>query len=208
MEFAHKPFSTACERNKQPILEVLQQYLADVRTVLEIGSGTGQHAVHFAAKLPHLVWQCSDQAHNLPGITQWLAEAKLPNTPPALILDVNRQWPTVAYEAVFSANTLHIMSWQEVQTLFAALPMVLAPRARVILYGPFRYRGEHTSASNAAFDLALRSEAPHRGIRDFEAVDALATAAGLYLLADHAMPANNRCLVWACPASPADQGIP
>lgn len=192
----NKPFSPACDRNKTPILEVLRPPFSDRRRVLEIGSGTGQHAVHFAAALPHLLWQTSDRAENLPGIQAWLTEAQLANTPAPLTLDVSGSWPAQYFDAVFSANTLHIMSWDEVQTLFKQLPTVLEAQAVLAIYGPFCYEGSHTSASNAAFDAALKADAPHRGIRDFEAVDALAQSIGLQLIADHPMPANNRCLIW------------
>ncbi len=191
-----KPFSPACERNRGPIGEVLARHFSDRRHVLEIGSGTGQHAVHFAAALPHLTWQCSDRAQNLPGIRMWLDEAALPNTPPPLVLDVCDTWPQLQVDAVYSANTLHIMSWADVEQLFAGLPAVLASGARVLVYGPFRIGGQHTSHSNAAFDASLRAEAPHMGIRDLEAVNALAEAAGLRHMADIAMPANNRCQLW------------
>ena len=196
MNFDAKPYSPACDRNKDPILEVLRQYLLNSRSVLEVGSGTGQHAVHFAAHLPHLLWQCSDRRENLPGIAAWLDEARLPNTPPPLALDVNGQWPATRFDVVYSANTLHIMSWQEVEAFFAALPDVVQAKAMLLIYGPFRYNGRHTSHSNAAFDASLRFEVPHRGIRDFEAVNALAIEAGFKLIADCRMPANNRCLVW------------
>lgn len=191
-----KPFSPACERNREPIRAVLTTHFADRRHVLEIGSGTGQHAVYFAAALPHLVWQCSDRAGNLPGIRMWLDEAALPNTPPPLAFDVNAGWPALQADAVFSANTLHIMAWPEVERLFAGLPAILLPGARVLIYGPFRIGGQHTSESNAAFDASLRAEAGHMGIRDLEAVNTLATAAGLTHLADIPMPANNRCQLW------------
>lgn len=192
-----KPFAPACERNREPILAVLRGHFAHRARVLEIGSGTGQHAVHFAAALPHLVWQCTDRAENLPGIRLWLAEGGLPNTPAPLALDVAGAWPDDRFDAVFSANTLHIMAWEDVASMFAALPRVLADDATVIVYGPFRYGGRHTSDSNAAFDARLRAEAPHQGVRDFERVDALARGAGLALVDDRAMPANNRCLVWS-----------
>jgi len=191
-----RPFAPACERNKAPILEVLREHFADRREVLEIGSGTGQHAVHFAARLPHLGWQASDRAGNLPGIRAWLDHAGLPNTPAPIELDVAGHWPQRRFDAVFTANTLHIMSWDEVEILFARLPDVLAPDAVLAIYGPFRYGGRHTSESNAAFEATLRAAAPHRAIRDFEAVDALARGIGLALVRDHAMPANNRCIVW------------
>ena len=192
----HKPFSPACARNQDAILAVLRTHFAERSHVLEIGSGTGQHAVHFAAALPQLVWQTSDRPDNLPGIRQWLAEARLPNTSEPLVFDVNGPLPSARYDAVFSANTLHIMGWPEVIRLFAALPQLMAPSAVLTVYGPFNYDGAFTSPSNAAFDASLRAEQPQRGIRDFEAVDALAQAAGLALIDDHAMPANNRCITW------------
>ena len=191
-----KPFSEACERNKAPILEVLRTHYAGVRSVLEIGSGTGQHALHFAVALPHLRWQCSDVAENLPGIRLWLYEAVLPNLPPPLTLDVNQPLRLDAYDAVFSANTLHIMGWAEVQRLFDQLGALLAPQGLFTAYGPFKYEGRFTSDSNTHFDAALRGADARRGIRDFEAVDALAKAAGLHLLSDVAMPAHNRCITW------------
>ena len=196
MPSMEKPCAPACERNREPILEVLRDHFADRRAVLEIGSGTGQHAIFFAAQLPHLLWQTSDRAENLSGIKAWLDEAGLPNTPPALELDVTGAWPAQRYDAVFSANTLHIMPWAVVERLFAGLPDVLADQAKVAIYGPFNYGGRFTSESNAAFDLRLRENAPHQGIRDFEKVNALAEMAGLELVEDRAMPSNNRCLVW------------
>ncbi|MES2889290.1 MAG: DUF938 domain-containing protein [Pseudomonadota bacterium] len=192
----HKPFSPACERNRAPILSLLQKRFAHARCALEIGSGTGQHAVHFAAALPALCWQTSELAANLPGIRAWLDEAGLPNTPPPLELDVQRPLPSGPWDAVFTANTLHIMGWPEVQQLFAGLPSVLAPEAVVTVYGPFKYGGAHTSPSNAGFDWSLRADDPRRGIRDLDAVDLLARAAGLTLIEDAEMPANNRCVSW------------
>ena len=191
-----KPHAPACERNREPILEVLHDHFHDRRAVLEIGSGTGQHAIFFASRLPHLIWQTSDRAENLPGIQAWLDEAGLANTPPPLDLDVMGAWPARCYDALFSANTLHILPWAAVERLFAGLPDVLASDARVAIYGPFNYGGRFTSASKAAFDLRLKEDAPHRGIRDFEEVNRLAGLAGLELVEDRAMPSNNRCLVW------------
>jgi cyclopropane fatty-acyl-phospholipid synthase-like methyltransferase len=201
-----KPFSAACERNRDPILRVLRGCFADRRRILEIGSGTGQHAVHFAAALPHLVWQTSDRAENLPGIGQWLDEAKLANALAPLEFDVDRDavpvtpaaGPSaqVVYDAIFSANTLHIMSWPEVEKLFAALPALSTDDAKLAIYGPFNYGGKYTSVSNADFDRSLKQHAAHMGIRDVTAVDALARGAGFDLMDDVAMPANNRCRVW------------
>lgn len=191
------PFSEACERNKGPILEILTEAFAGSTRVLEIGSGTGQHAVHFAAGLPHLEWQPSDRAEYLPGLAARIAEEGPPNLRAPLVLDVTQSdWPAAGCDAVFSANTLHIMSWPEVVAFFAGLGRVLSRDAVVAVYGPFRYGGAYTSASNAAFDQSLRVRDPASGIRDFEAVNELAQAQGLALRADHRMPANNQLLVW------------
>jgi len=191
-----KPFSQACERNRDPILRVLRTQFVDRRHVLEVGSGTGQHAVYFAAALPQLIWQTSERAEHLAGLRRWLDEAALANTPAPLSLDVGGTWPHGPFDAVFSANTLHIMSWPEVETFFSALPSICAADAKLALYGPFNYGGAFTSASNAEFDRSLKSRDARMGIRDFEAVDALARSVGFSLLDDVAMPANNRCLVW------------
>jgi hypothetical protein len=153
--------------------------------------------VYFAAALPHLAWQCSDRAENLPGIRAWLSDAQLPNTPEPIELDVARgPWPSERFDAVFSANTLHIMAWDEVQAMFAGLDGLLADNATVAIYGPFNVGGRFTSDSNAAFDADLKARATHMGLRDVEAVDALARSIGLRRVDDIAMPANNWCLVW------------
>lgn len=201
-----KPFSAAAERNREPILDVLRQHFADRRRVLEIGSGTGQHAAHFAQALSPLVWQPTDRDENLDGIRSWCGEAALPNLRMPLTLDVNHpsDWTTLraacelpdGYDAVYSANTLHIMSWLEVEKMFQCLPTVMSAHARLAIYGPFKLGGQHTSASNAAFDQALRAAVPHRGIRDLETIDRLAIEAGLTLLEDRPLPANNRCVIW------------
>lgn len=191
-----KPDAPSCARNREPILAVLRDHFADRRTVLEIASGTGQHAVFFAAALPHLFWQTSERAENLAGIRAWLAEAALPNTPAPLQLDVNETWPTGRFDAVFSSNILHIMSMTEVERLFACLPGIMGADFKLVIYGPFNYGGRFTSESNAAFDAWLKERHAHQGLRDFEMVDALAGAAGLNLVEDRPMPSNNRCLVW------------
>lgn len=198
-----KPHSPSCERNRDPILAVLREHFADRHRVLEIGSGTGQHAVHFAAAMPWLTWQSSDAEASLDGIRMWLDEARLANTPAPIPLQVAAAptpgfspSPPARYDALFSANTLHIMGWPEVQALFAALPTVLADEATVAVYGPFNEDGAYTSDSNRDFDDSLKARDPRSGIRDFEAVNALADAVGLRLVADVAMPANNRMLLW------------
>jgi cyclopropane fatty-acyl-phospholipid synthase-like methyltransferase len=191
-----KPHSPACDRNREPILAVLRAHLDGCRDVLEIGSGTGQHAVYFAAAMPWLRWQCSDQADALPGIRAWLDEAALPNTPAPVALDVGAAWPAGPFDAVFSANTLHIMGWPDVERFFAGIGAVLAPGGVLAVYGPFNYAGAYTSDSNREFDAWLKARDPRSGIRAFEAVDALARGIGLHLREDVAMPANNRTLVW------------
>jgi cyclopropane fatty-acyl-phospholipid synthase-like methyltransferase len=192
-----KPFSPACERNREPILGVLGEAFADRRRVLEIGSGTGQHAVFLGAAMPHLVWQCSDRDENLAGIQCWLDEAGLANTPAAITLDVTQaHWPEMQFDAVFSANTLHIMSWPEVEQFFARLPRLMSDDALLAIYGPFNIDGRASSESNAEFDRWLHERAAHMGIRDLGAVDELANSAGLRRIACHAMPANNLCVIW------------
>lgn len=195
-----RPFSEACERNKGPILEVLQDVFAGCRRVLEIGSGTGQHAAYFAARLPHLLWQTADVPQHHAAIRAWLKEARLANLLAPLDLDVNRfNWPQAAYDGVFSANTAHIMSWDEVRKMFDGVGTVLTSPGVFVLYGPFNYGGAYTSGSNTAFDASLRAQDPRMGIRDFEAVNELALGCGLVLAQDRAMPANNRTLVWRRP---------
>jgi cyclopropane fatty-acyl-phospholipid synthase-like methyltransferase len=176
---------------------VLREVFADRRTVLEIGSGTGQHAVDFAAELTHLRWQTADVLPHHSGIRQWLDEAALPNVLPPIELEVGqRGWRSGRYDAVFSANTLHIMGWPEVEQFFEGVGDVLEPGGILAVYGPFNYNGAFTSDSNARFDQWLKSRDPASGVRDFEAVNALASAQGLVLQRDVAMPANNRTLVW------------
>ena len=191
-----RPFSDSCERNKEPILEVLRETFDQPGEVLEIGSGTGQHAAYFAAALPYLQWQPSDLPASHSGILAWLEHARLPNLLPPLELDVSGDWPGRTFDYVFSANTLHIMGWPEVVLFFAGTREMLRSGGRLVVYGPFNYGGEYTSESNARFDEWLKSRDSRSGIRHFEEVDALAQCAGLHLLMDRAMPANNRILVW------------
>jgi cyclopropane fatty-acyl-phospholipid synthase-like methyltransferase len=191
-----KPNAPSTEKNREPILAVLREVFADRRQVLEIGSGTGQHAIHFCAELSHLTWQTSDRLDFLPGIRAWLNEAALPNVLPPLEFDVLGTWPSVRYDAVYSANTLHIMSWEAVKACFAGLPDVLSAGGLLFIYGPFMVDGCHTSESNAVFDRSLKEKEPHQGLRDVVAVNALARQAGLQLMADREMPSNNRCLIW------------
>jgi len=182
-----------------PIAGILALYLDAADSLLEIGSGTGQHAVYFAARFPHLRWQASDLAAHLPGIRLWLDEAALPNLLPPLPLDVNGAWPATRFDAVFSANSAHIMSDATVAAMFRGVPRVLEAGGVFALYGPFNYGGAYTSESNARFDDWLKARDPQSGIKDFERLDALAQEGGLRLIADHEMPVNNRTLVWRRP---------
>lgn len=192
-----KQFSEACERNRDPILAILRQALADKRSVLEIGSGTGQHAAYFAKQLPHLSWQASDQDVDHASIRAWQEESGAVNLLPPIELDVKGAWPLHEYDAVFTANTCHIMGWPEVKAMFEGVGRLLGPRGIFIVYGPFNYEGKFTSPSNERFDAYLRAKASHMGIRDFEDIRALATEQGMSLAHDHEMPANNRLLIFA-----------
>lgn len=192
-----RPFSQACVNNAEPILAVLQNHLTDIRALLEIGSGTGQHAVYFAPRFPHLVWHTSDLVENHLGICQWIEECSADNIRSPVALNVSQQpWPITGVDAVFSANTLHIMSWADAQCCIRGAADILLPGGKLIVYGPFNYDGCYTSDSNARFDQWLQSRSPVSGIRDFEAVCEYACDSGLSLLEDNAMPANNRCLVF------------
>ena len=192
-----KPYAESCEQNREPILAVLREAFADRRRVLEIASGTGQHAVHFGQALPHLAWQTSELPENHAGIQAWLDEAQLCNVLPPLALDVNAaDWPAEPVDAIFNANTVHIIAWPAVERMFAGIGRVLGVRGILCLYGPFNYGGEFTSESNARFDVWLKSRDPNSGVRDFAAINLLAEAQGLRLLRDVAMPSNNRTLIW------------
>lgn len=192
-----KYYSPACERNAAPILRMLQTLLPDGGNVLEIGSGTGQHAVVFGKNLPDVVWQTSDLPENHGSILAWQEETGLTNVLSPLLLDMRAPvWPQQAFDLVFSANTLHIMGWLEVKRLFEGVGSILKSGGLLCIYGPFNYGGRFTSESNAHFDASLRAMSAAQGIRDSEAVYALAMANGLALQADHEMPSNNRLLVW------------
>jgi hypothetical protein len=193
------PRSDACERNKEPILGVLRASFASSLLVLEIGSGTGQHAVHFSRHLPHLQWQPSELAENLPSLNARILLEGPPNLRPACALDVRvLPWPTAATgaDAAFTANTLHIMPWSAVEACFRGIGELLPAGGVFCAYGPFRFGGVHTSASNAAFDHELRARDAAMGVRDFEALQRLAGQHGLTAVGDYPMPANNRTLVW------------
>jgi SAM-dependent methyltransferase len=190
--------SDACERNKQPILEVLRVCFADRTQVLEIGSGTGQHAVHFSRHLTHLTWHPTEQLHYLADLAARVQQEGGANLRAPTVLDVRQSiWPLKSVDAVFTANTLHIMSWTEVIAFYRGVGEVLAPAGVLSVYGPFRYGGRYTSDSNREFDRSLKERDPASGLRDIEALVELAGQYGLGLREDHDLPANNRLLVFA-----------
>jgi cyclopropane fatty-acyl-phospholipid synthase-like methyltransferase len=192
-----KPFAESCAENQQAILDILQIEFADIQHVLEIGSGTGQHAIFFANALPYLIWQTSDLAEHHPGINAWIADEGLDNTRAPLSLNVETDnWPEREFDGIFSANTVHIMGWPEVEKMFAGIGQALLPGGRFCLYGPFNYDGQFTSESNASFDVWLKNRDPKSGVRDVAELNKLAQKAGLKLTEDYEMPANNRILVW------------
>lgn len=189
------PFSAACERNKDPILEVLRVAFAQRMQVLEIGSGTGQHAVHFAAHLPHLTWHPTEQLAFLADLASRIKLEGTRNLRAPTVLDVKQSiWPLRSVDAIFSANTLHIMGWAQVEAMFRGIEAVLSAHGVVCIYGPFRYAGRYTADSNRDFDLMLKERDPLSGLRDLTDVGALAERHALRLRSDHDMPANNRLL--------------
>ena len=192
-----KPYSEAAARNSAPILDVLRSELAESSSVLEIGSGTGQHAAFFAAALPDLKWQTSDRVQNHDGILAWVKSSGLENLLSPLELDVlTATVPAASYDAVYSANTAHIMGIDAVKKMFDIVGSALTPGGTFCLYGPFRQAGEFNSASNAAFHQSLRSQNPDMGIRDLEALDEFGRDNKLTRTRLYAMPANNHIGIW------------
>lgn len=192
-----RPFSPACERNREPIAAVLRDVFPARGRVLEIAAGTGQHAVYFAEIFPGLSWLATDRPDQHPGLRAWIDSAGLPNLSGPETLDVTQtRWPVSRIEAAFSANSAHIMDWAAVEAMLSGLGQVLAPGGVFCLYGPFRYGTVHTAQSNARFDERLRAGASGMGVRDRFAVEAVARASGLELTDDITMPANNRTLVF------------
>lgn len=193
----NKPYAEACDRNRGPILSVIDPLFADCKNVLEIGSGTGQHAVYFATKMPHLVWHTSDVKENHADIKAWLYKAELSNVRAPILLDVKQKdWPDITADTVFSANTAHIMHQDGVEAMFSGVGKLLPEQGKFVLYGPFNYHNQYTSDSNARFDMWLKARDPQSGIRNFEDLDNLAKAAGMEFRQDYEMPANNRILYW------------
>ncbi len=189
-----QPYAESSEQNKQVIFDVIEPYIRG--EVLEVGSGTGQHAVYFAGQLVDVVWQTSERAQNLAGIIGWINASGLSNLPPPLELDVLGDWPDHQYDLIYSANCFHIMGDDAVAATIAAAGPRLKPGGVLAVYGPFNYNGAFTSDSNQRFDEYLKARDPLSGIKDFEWLDQLASAAGMALLKDASMPANNRTIIW------------
>jgi cyclopropane fatty-acyl-phospholipid synthase-like methyltransferase len=188
------PFAESSEQNKRFIYDVIQPYLQG--EILEIGSGTGQHAVFFAGQAPQISWQTSEVASNLPGIEAWIADSELSNLPSPIALDVLGEWPQRQFDMVYSANCFHIMGREAVAKCIAGVGACLKGDGVLVVYGPFNYAGSFTSPSNARFDAFLKARDPASGIKDFEWVDNLAAQVNLQLVQDVTMPENNRSLVW------------
>jgi SAM-dependent methyltransferase len=192
-----KQFAHACERNKDQILTVLKEILPSSGMALEIGSGTGQHAAYFAAHFKHLIWQPTDLSENFPSIRAWREEAGLSNLREPLELDLLAEsWPVTSAQAIVCINTIHIVAWNGVENLFAGAGRVLSPGGVMVVYGAYRYATRPLEPSNEDFDRWLKARDPVSGVRDFEAVNALAVKNGLLLAGDRAMPANNRSIWW------------
>lgn len=190
-----KPYSESCDQNKDPILSVISPILSSVSSVLEIGSGTGQHAIYFAEKLPHITWHTSDCKPYLDGINAWLAEAGLPNLHAPVELDVSAtQWPGIEVDAIFTANSIHIMNQADMVNFIEGAGRLLKAQGSLIIYGPFNYNGAFTSESNARFNQWLKDRDPQSGIKHFEDIESLANENRLQIVADYEMPANNRIL--------------
>ena len=193
-----KPFSPACERNQGPILEILKQtILPSDRRLLEVGAGTGQHAVFMAPHFPWLEWYPTDLSANLFGMKKWIDDARIPNLQKPIKLDVAKDdFPKLKFDVVLTANTMHIMHWKDCKSFMKLLGHRLREGSRAIIYGPFKYNGEFTSESNAAFDESLKERDPLSGIRAFEDVNSNMIKNGFELVKDYEMPSNNRCLVY------------
>ncbi len=193
-----KPFSQSCENNKLPILQLLEKKLGNSRHILEIGSGTGQHAVHFAGHLPWLEWQTSDRKENHQGIRLWMEAYPASNLLAPIELDVGDKshWPKQKFDGVFTANTAHIMGWSEVGLMFAGVSQILLDKGLFIQYGPFNRSGKFSSESNKDFEKWLKQQGIHMGIRDLDDLEILAKENNLHLLEELSMPANNLILIW------------
>ena len=191
----HKPYSESCDQNKEPILTVIKPLFSSISNVLEIGSGTGQHAIYFSEQMPHLTWYTSDRIPYIDGIKSWLLDAALHNTRPPFELDVSKSdWPEIKPDAVFTANSVHIMSQHDVFNLLSGIGKMLPEKGSFVVYGPFNYNQQFTSDSNRIFDLWLKDRDTASGIKDFESFVSLAENNSLRLVKDYEMPENNRIL--------------
>lgn len=192
-----KPYSESCDQNRAVILSVIQPLLLNTRSILEIGSGTGQHAVFFSKNLPHLIWQTSDCNEYIEGIKLWLAESENEKSPQPVELNVTQEnWPEMEFDAVFTANTCHIMNQHSVEIMIERVGEKLPRNGQLIIYGPFNYNHQYTSSSNEQFDCWLKSRDKESGIKNFEDLNDLAEQSGMKLIGDYEMPANNRILYW------------
>ncbi len=193
-----KPFSNACERNQEPILEVMKEFITkEHKRLIEVGSGTGQHAVFLAPHFPWLEWHPTDVSNKLSGIKLWLSESKIPNVKLPVRLEVGKDdFPKLKFDVVFTANTFHIMHWKECKSLMKLLGHRLRENSLVFIYGPFKYNGEFTSQSNEEFDRSLKERDSLSGVRSFEDVNQNMAKNGFEIICDYDMPANNRMLVY------------
>ena len=192
----NKPYSASCEQNKMVILSTIQPYLFDGAVVLEIGSGTGQHAVYFASLNPQIVWQPSDRVEYLQGINTWIRDASYSNLKAVIELDVLKVWPNESFDLLFTANSFHIMDDEAVKTCLKKSRSCIKLNGFLIVYGPFNYNKQYTSTSNERFDGMLKANDPNSGIKDIEWVCDIASQSGLNFIDDIEMPANNRILIW------------
>jgi len=192
-----KPFAPSCERNRDPIRDVLKRVLTGSGLLLEVGSGTGQHAAYLAKDFPAYKWQPTDLPENLEVINAWAVESDTDNILPALALDLRKHdWPVESADAILCINTIHIVSWRLVENLFRGAGKVLKPGRVMYVYGPFEYSDHPLEPTNAEFNEWLKMRDPKSGIRKFEDVNRLAQENGLVLEGDEAMPANNRSIWW------------
>jgi len=190
-----KPYADSCDQNRGPILAVISPLFSSLTNILEVGSGTGQHAVYFAEQMPHITWHTSDCRPYLDGIKMWLADAGLPNVIPPIELDVSvSTWPVMSVDAIFTANSVHIMHQHDVDNLIEGAGRLLQQGGSLVVYGPFNYSNRYTSESNARFDQWLKARDPESGIKNFEDIQSLANKNGMHLVEDYEMPANNRIL--------------
>jgi SAM-dependent methyltransferase len=192
----NKPYSESCEQNKTAILSIIQPYLFEGAAILEVGSGTGQHAVYFASLNPQIVWQPSDRVEYLPGINARISDACYPNIKAVIELDVLNFWPNESYDLLFTANSFHIMDDEAVKNCLEKSCSCLKPNGFLIVYGPFNYNKQYSSSSNERFDGMLKENDPNSGIKDLGWVCDIASRAGLNFIDDIEMPANNRILIW------------